>query len=237
MRLVILSDIHGNLEALEEVLNELETISYDAIYHTGDLVGYGPNPNEVIYLVKERRIKGVRGNYDENVGQDSNSCGCQYIDKKQANLSRQYFEWAKNHTSDEHKPFLRDLPLNISLNTNGRSLKLFHGSPIKTNLYMWEDRPARFFRRIGKMASSEILIFGHTHKPFCRIVDNYHFINAGSVGRPKDGDARACYMIIEAGTKINVKFIRVKYNVNKVIEKIKQLSLPSELSEGIERGI
>lgn len=236
MRLIILSDIHGNIEALQEVLNELETVSYDAIYHTGDLVGYGPNPNEVIDLIRGKGIKGVMGNYDENVGQDTNSCGCHYISERQANLFHQYFEWAKLNTLHEHKLFLQCLPFDISLNGDGRSLKLFHGSPIKTNLYMREDRSDRFFKRMGEIADSKILIFGHTHKPFYKVVDNYHFINAGSVGRPLDGDWRACYAMVEINSAINVKFKRVKYNVDKVIRMIKQLSLPAELAEEIKRG-
>lgn len=236
MRLAIISDIHANLHALQAVWQDLQAQSPDAVYCLGDLVGYGAHPNQVTEFIRERQIPTIMGNYDEGVGFDLDDCGCVYKDPELDRLGDLSLAWSREHTSDENKAYLRTLQMQIRLEDRRPHLLLVHGSPRKMNEYLFEDRPQATFERIAKLAGTEVLLFGHTHKPYTKRVAGTLFVNTGSVGRPKDGDPRAGYVLLEARRRPKVELRRVTYDVAAAAQAIRGSDLPDYYAEELLAG-
>src|SRR3990172_5748514 len=193
MKLAVISDIHANLHALEAVLDDLDQADPDLLVCLGDLVGYGAHPNEVVSLIRDRRIPTVMGNFDDGVGYDLDDCGCVCRDPQDHQRGHESFMWTRLHATADSKEYLRGLPLQIRQVWAGARLLFVHGSPRKINEYLYEDRPDATFERIAKVAGCDVLFFGHTHLPYQKWGGKTLFVNTGSVGKPKDGDMRAGY--------------------------------------------
>jgi predicted phosphodiesterase len=246
MRYALISDIHANLPALEAVLADIDGRSdIDATYHLGDLVGYAPWPDEVVSLLRERAIPGIAGNYDSTTATDYKHCGCRYEDARQEELSHLSYEWTRVHASAETKRFLGSLPFRIDVrplggHVGGPRLILVHGNPVLNTVYWTEDRPDRFCLQMAESVSArmgDVIAFGHTHKPWHREVEGIHFVNTGSVGRPKDGDARAGYAVVTvAGDGAAVEFVRVAYDVDRAMEGVRATDLPDDFAEYLRTG-
>jgi putative phosphoesterase len=238
MRMGILGDIHGNIEALEAVYQEASASGVETFFHLGDLGGYAPFVNEVAAFLQEHHIDGVQGNYDEAVANDREHCGCKYEDSLQEQMTTLSFEWTKKHATPKTKEYLKGLPLERHFRALGRKVSLFHAAPHKNNLYWYEDRPEKFFREMAGKTDADILIYGHTHKSYRKDFGGKVFINAGSVGKPKDGDPRACIAIVEiTAAAVSVSFVRVDYDVEKTAAAITASGLPSYFAERLRRGV
>lgn len=246
MKYALISDIHSNLPALEAVLADIdEREDVGTIYHLGDLVGYAPWPNETVALLRERRIPGIAGNYDSTVAIDYKHCGCKADSPRGEELSHLSYEWTRAHVLPETRRALGELPFRLDLRPMGghRSrpqLILVHGTPTLNTLYWTEDRPDSFCLKMVKAAGAregDLIAFGHTHKPWRREVEGIHFLNTGSVGKPKDGDWRAGYVLVEAAEEIQaVEFVRVKYDLERAAEGISESELPDELADQLRAG-
>jgi predicted phosphodiesterase len=246
MRYALISDIHGNLPALEAVLASLDDqADVEAVYHLGDLVGYAPWPNEVVTLLRERAIPGVAGNYDSTTATDYRHCGCQYEDPRQEALSHLSYEWTRANVSRETKRWLAALPFRIDIrprggHASGPRLMLVHGNPVLNTVYWTEDRSDDFCSRMAEhlgARAGDVIAFGHTHKPWHRVVDGIDFVNTGSVGRPKDGDWRAGYALVDmSGDKVGVGFPRVEYDVARAAAAIRGSDLPDDFADYLEAG-
>ncbi|MBB6215054.1 putative phosphoesterase [Anaerosolibacter carboniphilus] len=236
-RIAFISDIHGNIKALEAVLQDLDEkgISSENIYCLGDLVGYGPRPNETIEFIKKYNIQSILGNYDEAVGFYLPTCGCNIESENDRMRSKNSLEWTAQHTTDENKEFLRNLEEQISLEIEGYTVLLTHASPYSINDYVYESDTEKQ-EEIAEELDEDIVIFGHTHYPYYKKIENKIFINAGSVGRPKDGDNRACYCILELGEDISVEFIRIPYDIEKVAKEIEGSALLDVFAEVLRTG-
>jgi putative phosphoesterase len=237
-KITIFGDIHANLPALEAVLQDMDERGLPNRYCLGDLVGYGTYPNEVVDKNRELKIPTLMGNYDQGVGNSSDDCGCAYRDAFSKALGERSIAWSNEHTSPENKAFLRELPFSFPLQLGNFQVLLVHGSPRKINEYLYEDRPDSRFERLLDAAEVDILVCGHTHIPYHRILPSgRHMINAGSVGKPKDGDPKACYILLEAEDKdVSVQFIRVAYDVEKTAQAIETSQMPDEFAEMLRTG-
>jgi len=233
MKIAVFSDIHGNQEALVNVLKDIDEQKPDHVFCLGDLVGYGPRPNEVIETIREAKIPTVMGNYDEGVGYEKGDCGCAYVTDVEKANGQHSIEWTTEQVSKENKTFLRSLHDKIEFNANGYKMLLVHGSPRRINEYLYEDRPARSLKRILESVEADIVVCGHTHKPYHRHVVGVNLINDGSVGKPKDGDQRACYAMITLGEDVVVEFRRVNYPVEAVAEEIIKAGLPEAFADAL----
>jgi putative phosphoesterase len=236
MKYAIFSDVHSNLPALEAVLSDIEEQGVDKILHCGDLVGYGPFPNEVISLITSRGIAGVMGNYDDGVGFERDDCGCAYIDETQRLLGQRSLDWTKTHTTRENKEFLRTLPRELRFSQGTFNVLLTHGSPRRINEYLYEDRPVKTFNRLLQAGGCNLLVCGHTHLPYHKVIDDKHVVNVGSLGKPKDGDPRAAYALLTLAEDLSVSFRRVQYDVERIASAIEASELPHEYAEMIRRG-
>ncbi len=256
MKIVLFSDIHANLPALEAFFKDIETRGYDAIYCLGDLVGYNIWPNEVVQEIKKRNIPTIAGNYDLGIGRNINECGCAYktdIEKANGSIS---ISFTNEIMHDAERAYLRTLPAHIKvefqLNEDKLNLLLVHGSPRKINEYLFEDREEKSMLRIMKNADADILCFGHTHKPFHRVIAetndgvtrHRHAINIGSVGKPKDNDKRGGYVLLNIkedssilkADSITVDFIRFEYDYEKSAKAVEQSPLPNGYADNLRNG-
>ncbi len=237
-RIAIFSDIHANLPALEAVMEDMDQRGLDRRYCLGDLVGYGTFPNQVIDIIRDRGIPTIMGNYDQGVGNSSDECGCAYKTAEEEALGKRSIAWTNLHTSEGNKAFLRGLLPQISLNLGDLHVVLAHGSPRKINEYLYADRPEAGLERILDSVQADILVIGHTHKPYDRVLPSgRHVINDGSVGKPKDGDPRAAYVILEVEQRdLKVEFVRVPYNVEKAASAIEESEMPAEYAEMLRKA-
>lgn len=236
MKVAIISDIHANLHALQAVWEDIESQKPDRVYCLGDLVGYGAFPNEVVAFIRNRAIPTVMGNYDESVGFDFDDCGCVYEDIDLKRLGDQSLKWTRAHTSGENKAFLRSLPMQIRVEEKRPKLLMVHGSPRKINEYLYCDRPRATFEYLARIAGSDVIFFGHTHLPYRKKVGRTHFINTGSVGKPKDDDPRAGYVLAKLNWPARIEHRRVKYDVASAVRAIRDAGLPEHFAIVIEQG-
>ena len=237
MTIGIISDIHGNLPALEAVLEDLRPRRVDALYCLGDLVGYAAFPNEVTERIRAEGIPTIMGNYDDGVGFDRGECGCAYTDPVEKQLGDRSLAWTRATVSPGNKAFLRSLAKEIRFEADGKRVLLVHGSPRRINEYLFEDRPISSFQRLAASSNADVIVFGHTHRPYTKLVDDVLFVNAGSVGKPKDGDWRACYAILNLSNDGQpVTFVRIAYDVKRAADAIRASDLPDRFALDIERG-
>jgi predicted phosphodiesterase len=246
MRYALLSDVHANLPALEAVLRDIAERAPEAtVYHLGDLVGYSPWPNEVVDLIRAAGIAGVAGNYDSTVAMAYKHCGCRSENAAQEALAHASFAWTCAHTSAATKAFLGALPFRLDLrplggHVAGPTITLVHATPMNNLVYVTEDRPDGFLVKLAESAglrAGDVLCFGHTHKPWHRVVGGIHFVNTGSVGRPKDADPRAGYVVLDVGAGgARIEFVRIAYDVERAANRVVQAGLPVEFARFLLSG-
>jgi putative phosphoesterase len=238
MRIAVLGDIHGNAPALRAAYAAALAEGAGRVYHLGDLGGYAPFVNEAVEFVLDHAIAGVQGNYDAAVGSDAEHCGCRYESPEQAARSARSFEWTKAHATDASKRYMAGLPGTLTFEAGGLRVQLFHATPHKNNIYWTDERPDKFFMEMAaKAGDADVLVYGHTHKPYRRDAGGRVFINAGSTGKPKDGDPRACVALLTLGHgRVEHRFLRVEYDVEAVAEAIRGSGLPPEFADQLLTG-
>ncbi len=240
MRLAVLSDIHGNLAALEAVLSALAP--FDAVWQLGDIVGYGPQPDEVIERLRTLDARGVRGNHD--------SAATGLIDVDWFNDdARAAVEWTATRLAPDGQQWLGELP---ERSVEG-DFTLVHGSPRDPT---WEYVYSTPIARACFTAfDTPHCLVGHTHVPLVFREDDGRvemlapadgsrlslderrtILNPGSVGQPRDGDPRACGMLLDTDVKI-VEWRRVEYEVGTTQQRMRELRLPGRLVERLAHGL
>jgi len=235
MKIAVISDIHSNIHALKRVLEDIKSMQVEKIICTGDLVGYLPYPNEVINCFRKHKIESVKGNHDKRIAEHS-------IDEEDYKKSPKLLQGSASlfYTSkvitDVNRAYLNNLPEKISFQLNGREFLFVHGSPRKIDEYLYEDEV--LLKEISEAIKSDVLVFGHTHMPFHKIINHKHFINAGSVGKPKHGNALSTYLILNVkDTEIKSEIRYVKYDFSKLCEEIKDNEMISDqLIQGLMSG-
>jgi len=230
MLLAFISDIHANLEALDAVMSDIEARRVDRIYCLGDLVGYGPDPEKVVRRLLE--MPTIAGNYDDGVGYSKSSCGCDYRSGRETEIGNIVLDWTIKNTSEQVKEYLRSLKHRMELEFEGLKFLLVHGSPLnELNEYITPQTKEDRLQEIIRNVNADVIINGHTHLPMAKYVKGKMIFNAGSVGRPKDGDSRACYLLIKVEKGVlSYEFVRVRYDLKTTCEKIVKAGIPIELA-------
>ena len=222
MKILIISDVHGNAEALS-ALNE----SYDELWVLGDLVTYGPEPGEVIHNLRQHASLIVRGNHDHAVGHDVDP-RCSPPFRAMAEATRQH---AMKVLSEDDKRFLRELPLTASVERDGQRVFLCHATP-SDPLFAYCPPDSPTWREESASVDADILLVGHTHLPFVKRFGARTVVNPGSLGQPKDGGPGASYAVWQEG---DVTLRKVAYPVDRTVAKIKQLPLPLGIADALEQ--
>jgi putative phosphoesterase len=257
MKIALFSDIHANLPALEAFFKSVEAQKPDTIYCLGDLVGYNIWPNEVINEIRKRGIPTIAGNYDQGMGLMSDDCGCAYKTEPEKDMGKISISYTNSVLLPDERRYLRTLPSHIKvefqLNHDKLNLLLVHGSPRRINEYLFEDREEKSMLRIMEDSDADIMCFGHTHKPYHRVLptvisENTHYrhaINIGSVGKPKDNNPNGCYVILNINPEssktdknsVQVEFIRFEYDVEKAAKAVEDCILPNEFADMLRKGV
>ena len=228
MKIAVFSDIHANLPALQAILADIQNHYVDRMICLGDLVGYAPLPNETIETVRTLNIPVIMGNYDQGVGHDLDDCGCAYRTDEEKRLGQISLEWTKKKVTQENKTYLRSLLPRYELEAGNIRILFVHGSPRRINEYLFPDRPDVSFLHMMEKEKGNILVCGHTHIPFHRFISSLTVINDGGVGRPKDGDWRACWLLLTIGDSVQVEFRRCEYDLNTLKDRPPCCSAPGE---------
>ena len=216
-RFALYSDIHGNVAALDAVLADIDRSSVGERYCLGDLVGYGPEPSAVVARVRATDDPVVLGNYDNGVGKRIGECGCYYGSPEAKADGAASYAFTDAALDEAEHAYLAGLRDDIRFEDEGVRVLLCHGSPRRINEYLMPDRPDRHLAKLADASEADLVCFGHIHIPYARIVEGgdgrtVHFVSDGSVGRPKDGDPRACWAEIGLDSgEVSVTFHRVTY--------------------------
>lgn len=247
-RVAVISDIHGNLEALQAVLGAIESNGVDYIVHLGDLVGYNANPRECVQLLRQKRAVSVLGNHDLAILEPRMARGFNVL----ANHAITYCQ--QELTSDEVR-YLQGMP---RIEVLWDRYLLCHGSPESLESYILNLFQAkRIFNLLRKrFGGIRFCFFGHTHiqrlwtcdqrgkvvsptelpENFTMRDEHMYLINPGSVGQPRQQDNRARYLLFDTGTQ-TVFFKAVAYDIKKAQKKIIQANLPEYLAHRLQDGI
>jgi putative phosphoesterase len=228
-RIALIGDIHANLPALEAVLAHAYANGIQAIWNVGDFVGYGPNPDEVVKRVKREKAVSISGNYDQKVLQVKQKKDKWKKTKRPVRLLA--LEWAYDHLQTDSRKYLRDLPADCRLTVQGKRVLLVHGTPDSNEEPLRPDTPLKRLREIAQQAEADIIVAGHSHQPFVKQVEGVWIINTGSVGRPDDGNPRACYALLTVTPDtVQVEHHRIAYDTKKVAADIRAQGLPSSFA-------
>ena len=228
MRLLIISDVHGNLTALNRVLDSSE--GYDLVICAGDIVGYGPNPEECVDAIRGLHAACVAGNHDAEVA-GGESFGANPAASQAIRIHRRLL-------SAEQTAWLRGLPRGLELDLAGIKVAVFHGSPVQPLREYVFPLDARIQAdQFLELTGTDVIILGHTHVPFELRTQAGFIINPGSVGQPRDGDPRASYAVMEiSGDDVEVNFGRVEYDIDLVASRIRERGLPDVLASRLYHG-
>lgn len=233
MKIAIIADIHGNLEALNAVLSKIDALNVQTIYCLGDIVGYGPNPNECVELIRSRNIPSIAGNHDKAVTGEL-SIG------SFSHMAKAGVLWTKSEITEDNEEYLLSLPYSIQ----EHNIVFVHSSPDYPEEFRYLLSPEDV-RESFDYFSTQLCFVGHTHHPviFCEDFrtkeitrEKKFIINVGSVGQPRDGNWKACFVLLDTEL-YTLEFVRVEYDVEAVRKKIEAAGLPQKLADRLLIGI
>ena len=236
MKIALLGDIHANLPALEATLEHARQQRVDAVWNIGDFVGYGAFPDEVVQLIQAENILSIAGNYDRKTLRFPVKKAKWQASKRPEKFLA--FQWAYEHLSEESRRYLASLPDERRLEAAGRQVLLAHGSPASAEEPLTPGTPLKRLQELSRIAQADIVVIGHSHVPFSRLVEQTWFINTGSVGRPDDGDPRAAYALLWLEPEsIRVEHFRLEYDIQRAARAIRARGLPEEFAQMVLQGV
>lgn len=233
--IALLSDVHGNLPALEAVLDDAARRDVTEIWNLGDMLGYAPFPNDVLGRLQEVAAVNIVGNYDRKVLDFARKRDKWKRKKPPAKFIA--FQWNDAHLSDVGRRFVESLPEQIRHKAGGLEVLLVHGSPASINELLNSDTPRQRLSELARLARADVVACGHSHEAFVRHVDEVWFVNPGSVGRPEAGDWRAAYALLEfSNGTLKVGHRRVPYDIDRVARAVHAAGLPGEFIDVFRKG-
>jgi len=240
-RLALFGGIYSNYLALEAALADVRRRGVDGIYCLGDLGAFGPHPDRVFPLLRDSGVECIQGNYDHSIGHELADCQCGYTDPRDNHFAQISYDYTLAGTLTENRRWLQTLPAQIRLEVAGRRLLLCHGSPRKTNEFLWESTTStQFLEYLAAEHQADLIAATHTGiKWERRLAGDRRFINAGVLGRPEnDGRTNVWYTLLgfRPSGEWEVEFVPVEYNCRRLASEMAAEGLPPEFQETILTG-
>jgi putative phosphoesterase len=231
-KLAIISDVHGNLDALRAVMDDAKSKGAGAFINLGDMVGTGAYPEEVVKLLSGDNVLSVVGNFDIKVLEFSRAAHRPRV----RSVKGAIVAAAARDLSEESIDFIASLPPELRLEVLGKKILMVHASPADPDEHLGPETPEERLAELGRVADADIVLVGHSHKPFVREVNGVLFANPGSVGRPGDHDPRASYAILDT-KDFTITTHRVEYDVEGAIKALLEKGLPEKLADVLRQGL
>lgn len=253
MRLAFFGGIYNNYLALEAAIADARSRGVDQMYCLGDLGAFGPHPDRVFPLLFEHSVVCLRGNYDHSIGNDLNDCQCGYTDPRDNHFAQISYEYTRENTSPAHRAWLRGLPAELRFEIDGVRFLLCHGSPRRTNEFLWESATSTaFLNKLLEDSHADVILGTHTGIHWQRrLSGGRRFLNVGCLGRPEnDGTTNVWYALVTTGADvgaspdvcpepagpIDVEFVPVIYAHERLAAAMRAERLPEEFVETILTG-
>lgn len=240
-RIACFGGVYSNYLALDAAIRDARTRGAGALYCLGDFGAFGPHPDRAVERLREHNVISIQGNYDHSIGLGLDDCQCGYTDPRDNHFARISYAYTRAHTLDAHRAWMRSLPGQLRLELGSLRVLLCHGSPRKTNEFLWESTtPTHFLEKLADDFQADVLLATHTGLKWRRELSRGRsFVNVGVLGRPEnDGTANVWYALIEAcpSGRLSVEFIPVDYDHRRLAREMEAEHLPAEFCETILTG-
>ncbi len=240
MRIAFFGGVYNNYLALQAAIEDARRRDTQGMYCLGDLGAFGPYPDRVCEMIREHEIDCVQGNYDHSIGNDLQDCQCGYTDPRDNYFAQISYEYTYENTNDDHKRWMRKLDKEIRFERYGARFLLCHGSPRKTNEFLWESTTStHFLNKLAEDFQADLILGTHTGVHWHReLQGGRRFVNVGVLGRPEnDGRSNVWYAIVDVKEAIGgaaatplfqVEFVPVQYDYQRLAGEMRAEKLPEE---------
>lgn len=238
-KIAVFGGVYNNYLALEALVKDARSRGVERLFCLGDLGAFGPYPDRVFPILLENDIAVVQGNYDHSIGHNLNDCQCGYTDPQDNYFAQISYDYTLTHTHPEFRTWQRDLPPEIRVSFGGKRILMCHGSPRKTNEFLWESTtPNHFLEKQFRDFDTDIILTTHTGIHWKRQVSNEKiFANVGVIGRPEnDGKTNVWYSILTNNGTVHIDFIPLEYEHRLLATQMKEENLPNEFIETVLTG-
>ncbi|MDH3719211.1 MAG: metallophosphoesterase [Planctomycetota bacterium] len=239
-RIACFGGVYSNYLALEAALRDISRRGVDAIYCLGDLGAFGPHPDRVFPLLHDYGVQCLQGNYDDSVGNQLDDCQCGYTDPRDNHFAQISYDYTLQNTSEKNRSFLRGLPKQLMIELGPHRVLLCHGSPRRTNEFLWESTTStHFLDKLTCDFEADWILATHTGIKWHRPLDaGRGFTNVGVLGRPEnDGTTRVWFTILNyAKAGITAEFVPVQYDHRRLADAMATEGLPDEFQQTILTG-
>lgn len=239
-RIALFGGVYSNDLALQAAIADATRRGVDAMYCLGDLGAFGPCPDRVFPLLDEHGVQCLQGNYDDSVGRGLDDCQCGYVDPRDNEFAAISYRYTLQNTSAKNRAWLRDLPPEIRIQPGAQKLLLCHGSPRRTNEFLWESTTStQFLQHLCDAYDADCILATHTGIKWQRDLGRGRkFINVGVLGRPEnDGQTNVWYCLLEEYEGVaQATFVPVEYDFRRVAADMADEGLPAEFQETLLTG-
>lgn len=238
-RIAVFGGIYNNYLALEAALADARRFEVEAYFCLGDLGAFGPYPDRVFPILREHNVQCIQGNYDHSVGNGLADCQCGYTDPRDNHFARISYAYTFANTSNENRQWLAQLPAQRRIHLGNYEVLMCHGSPRRTNEFLWESTTSTgFLEHLLEADGADVVLGTHTGIKWHRTLsDDRHFVNVGVLGRPEnDGQTNVWYTILSAEPVFRVEFVPVRYDHERLAAEMRSEQLPQEFVKTVLTG-
>jgi diadenosine tetraphosphatase ApaH/serine/threonine PP2A family protein phosphatase len=237
--IAVMGGLYSNYLALEAAFADIRKRRVEKIYCLGDLGAFGPHPDRVFPLLQQSGVQCIQGNYDNSIGNDLADCQCGYTDPRDNHFARLSYEYTHRNTNAANRDWLRSLPGSIRIDLGRYRVLMCHGSPRRTNEFLWESTTSsHFLEYMADNYQADVILATHTGIKWHRqLSGDRHFVNVGVLGRPEnDGRVSVWYAILYSDPSFHVEFIPLEYDHERLASEMRDEKLPEEFVETILKG-